>query len=80
MKMTDQRLRAMLVATLRSYGYVVTAIDDAGIAGADRTDNTIALTWREVEEITLRLLIGRPDVSIASEANEVQCRPRSIDG
>jgi hypothetical protein len=68
MTMTDQRLRAMLVATLRSYGYVVTAIDDSGIAGADRTDNTIALTWREVEELTLNLLIGRPNASIASDS------------
>jgi hypothetical protein len=57
----------MLVATLRDRQYVITNIDDAGLSGADPHNNTIALTWREVEELTLTLLIGR---SIASEAYE----------
>lgn len=56
-----------MVTTLRTYGYVVTAIDDAGIAGVDAGNNTVALTWREVEELTLTLLLGK---SIASGANE----------
>jgi hypothetical protein len=53
----------MMVATLRTYGYVVTSVTDAGLSGADPHNNTIALTWREVEELTLTLLIGRPDTN-----------------
>jgi hypothetical protein len=56
--MTDQRLRAMLVGTLRTYGYVVTSTDDAGIAGVDAHNNPVDLTWAGVADVTLTMLVG----------------------
>ena len=67
MVMTDDALHRAVVATLRDRGYVITNIDGSGVTGVDPNDKLISLTWREVEELTVSLLISPSIASVADE-------------